>query len=634
MADKNYNRIEDIKSRLYNRKNINSVDQLEGKLHNIQYKIDEDWSKEDKEDYNMKKSKMKKKRTPIFKFFFIGSIIFFVIAIGFAFYKFSNNGTLVSNKNIDIVVLGNAFTKGGKDLPLQIEITNKNNADLELSNLLISYPSGASNNIADIIRLPRDPIGTIKPGQRIIRNVKVKLFGEEKSIRDITFSLEYHPEGSNAIFTKIEKYPVTISSAPLSLFINAPDTITSDQDFSFKVKTVLNSSLPSGSPTILQISYPNNFVFESAVPEATFSNTTWNLSKLSLTNPIAITIKGRLVGQNGDEQVFHAYVGKSDTDNQSVVGIVYNSLLHSIIIKKPFLAAKILINGQNLLNFTASSGTTIPVQISWQNNLPALVTNAQIIVGLSGNVLDRSNVDPGTGFYDSSNNQIIWDKNTTPQLASIEPGGSGTLNFKIKSISLIGNLTSIKNPQIELSVSIKGIRPDSGSAFKGINNFSKKIIKILSNFQIASSASYASGALPPKAENETKYVVVWTLSNTSNMITGAQAQSILPIYINWVGPLTGGNENISYNKITREVTWNIGSVNPNVGFNSSREASFMISLNPSLSQVQSIPQLMKSVFLTGTDSFAGVPIKSEYGAITTMLPNDPAFKQGDQRVVK
>lgn len=634
MADKNYSRIEDIKSSLYNRKNVDSLNQLEGKLHNIQYKVDEDWSKEDKEDRDKEEIKMKKKKTPVFKIFFIGSIIFFIIALSFAFYKFSNNGTLVSNKNIDITILGNAFTKGGEDLPLQIEITNKNNAKLELANLLISYPSGASNDIADIIRLPRNSIGTIEPGQTIIRNVKVKLFGEEKSIRDITFSLEYHPEGSNAIFTKIKKYPVTISSAPLSLYINAPNTITSDQDFSFEVKAVLNSSLPGGSPTILQISYPNNFVFESSTPEATFSNTTWNLSNLSVTNPVAITIKGRLVGQNGDEQVFHAYVGKSDTNNQSVVGIVYNSLLHSIIIKKPFLSAKILVNSQDLPSFTAFPGDNIPVQISWQNNLPTLITNAQIIVSLSGNVLDKSNVNSGSGFYDSSNNQIIWDKNTTSQLASIEPGGTGTLNFKIKSISLIGNLTSIKDPQIEINVSIKGIQPNSGSALKGINNFSKKIIKILSNFQIASSASYASGALPPKAEKETKYVVVWTLSNTSNIITGARAQSILPIYVNWVGPLTGGNENISYNKITREVIWNIGLVNPNVGFSSNREASFMISLNPSLSQVQSVPQLMKKVFLTGTDSFAGVPIKSGYRAITTMLPNDPSFKQGDQQVVK
>ncbi len=634
MEEKKFSKIEDIKSNLYSRKNDIPEKQIEGELHNIKYNTNKDWSKEDQEEIIQKEKEMKKHKTSIFKKFFIIAIVFFVGALSFAYYEFSHGGVTVSSDNIDIAVVGNAFTKGGEELPLQIEITNKNKANLELANLIVSYPNGANNNIGDVTRLPKDSLGTIKPGESVVRNIKVKLFGEEKSIRNVSISLEYHPEGSNAIFTKNEDYSVTISSAPLSLFIDAPETTTSNQPFSFSVKTTLNSSLPKGNPTVLQLSYPSNFVFESAVPSPTFSNTTWDLSKLSAQEPITIAVKGRIIGQDGDEKVFHAYAGAVNPNNQSVVDVVYNSLLHSILIKKPFLEAKILVNNQDLPVYTTTSGEFVNASISWVNNLTSRITDAQIILSISGNVLDRQSIDQNSGFYDSANNQIIWDKNTTPELASIEPGGSGNVNFKFKSISLLGNSSLIQNPQMELSVSIKGRQPNYGSSFTNIDNFSKKIIKILSDFQIASSAVYSSGSLPPKAETETKYVVVWTLSNTSNIITGAKAKSALPIYVNWVGPLSGNNENISYNEVTREVTWDIGVVSSNTGFNSSREASFMISLKPSLSQVGSIPQLMKGISLIGTDSFSKATIKNKFPYITTSLINDPSFRSGDEKVIQ
>ena len=135
---------------------------------------------------------MKKPPTSIFKKFFIAAILFFIAAIGFASYMFFNGTVSVSNENIDIIVLGNAFTKGGEELPLQVEIVNRNKANLELANLVIEYPRGANDSQTDLIRLPHDSIGTIKPGQSITRNIKVFLFGAEKSIRNVKIQHSQH----------------------------------------------------------------------------------------------------------------------------------------------------------------------------------------------------------------------------------------------------------------------------------------------------------------------------------------------------------------------------------------------------------------------------------------------------------
>jgi hypothetical protein len=621
MNEEGKNKIEDIKQSLYDSSNRAVGHQREGILHPVNHKVSLEW-----EDSNLNKeddmnNKFKKPPVSGFKKFFLISVIFFVAALGFAYYKFSTNDSSVSSDKININVIGNSFTKGGDELPLQIEITNNNNSNLELANLIIEYPKGADDDAANVIRLPKDAIGTIKPGENVIRNIKVTLFGVEKSVRNIKVSLEYHPKGSNAIFTKDKIYPVTISLAPLALNIDAPTSTTSNQPISFKIMATLNTTLPGSNP-ILQVTYPNNFVFDNAVPAPISGNSIWDLSSLTATNPLTVQINGRLIGQDGDEQVFHVYAGTSNGTDQSAVNVVYSSMLQKIAITKPFLDAHILVNGQDATEYAVSGGEAVDVQVAWANNLPTRITDGQIIVGLSGNVFDKNTVVPNNGFYDSANNQIIWDKNSNPELAEINPGQNGTITFSFKPTSQVGLSNIVKDPQVSIKVSIKGREPLLGETYNDINNFSEKIVKILSDFQIASSASFSAGSNPPKAETETNYKVTWTLSNSSNNITGAVARSALPIYVKWVGLAPGENKNITYNEVTREIIWNIGSVTPGTGVSSNSEASFIISLKPSLTQVGSVPQLMKEIYLSGTDSFTNTVVKSVQGTISTSSASD------------
>lgn len=630
MGGEEKHKIEDVKMDLYDPNDHSIGHQHEGILHQVKHPVSVKW----KDEPTKTENDMKNKKPPlsIFKKFFILALIFFVGALGFAFYRFSVNDTSVSNEKIKIDVIGNAFTKGGEDLSLQIEITNNNNAKLEFAALSIEYPKGAEAVTSDTIRLPRDVIGTIMPNETVLRNVTIKLFGEEKTVRNIKVSLDYHPEGSNAIFIKDKYYPVTISLAPLSVIVEGPTNTISNQSVSLKIKTTLNTSLPDDNP-VLQVTYPNNFIFESAIPTPSFGNNVWDLSSLSLVAPLTIEVRGRLVGQDGDEQVFHAYVGASDETNPTLITTTYSSSLQKISITKPFLEANILVNGRDQMEYAVSGGSTVSVEISWINNLPTRITDGQIIVSLAGNVFDKNLVTAQNGYYDSAKSQIVWDKNSVAGFSEINPGEKGVVSFSFKPKSLIG-VSSIKDPQVSIKVSIRGREPLFGSTYNDIDNFSEKIVKILSDFQIATSASYVSGSLPPKAETETRYIINWTLSNSANNIKQAQARSSLPVYVKWVGLTAGENEKVFYNDVTREITWDIGSVLPNTGIDQEREASFVISISPSLSQVGSIPQLIKETYLSGIDAFSESLIKSTRGAITTSLTNDPNFKQINAKVVR
>ena len=612
MIEESKHKIADEKMHLYDVKDKNVNHHLEGVLHQVSHKVSSEWQHEDKDNEFDDMIKRKPKMS-IFKKFFIFAIIFFIGAAGFATYMFYNEDTSISTDKIDVNVIGNAFAKGGEELPLEVEIQNRNNANLELVNLMVSYPSGASDDVTEMTRLPREIIGTIGAGESVTKGIKVKLYGEEKSIRNVKVSMEYHSQGSNAILTKEISYPITISSAPLSLFIEAPDSVTADQEISFNVKAVLNTSLPDVN-TVLQLSYPNNFIFEEASVKPDFGNSIWNLSSLDTTAPFNLTIKGRMIGQDGDEQVFHVYAGVPNSSDKSRVNVVYNSLLHNVSIVKPFLEAKIL-----SVDY-APGGDNVEVSIAWANNLSTQITDAVITAQITGNGLMDKSVATEQGFYDSLNNKITWDKNTFSQMRTIEPGEKGAFKFNFQTKSFVGLYNTVKDPQISINVSIKGRQPSLGSSFEEVNNFSNKIIKVISDFQIAVGANYLSGSLPPKVETETKYTITWTLSNTVNNVSGAKAITTLPVYIKWVGG--GGGENVTYNDFTREVTWNIGSVNSNTGVKSNREASFIVSLYPSASQFESIPQLIKETKLTGQDTFAGSPVSSTQAPITTNLINN------------
>lgn len=620
-------KIEDVKRRLYDRNTNLSSHDRSGILHQIPH--DEIASSWQDDSNNMKKAPQSK----FFKYFFITTIIFFIFAIIFAVYMFMQGSTSVSNDNIDISVLGNSFTEGGKELQLQVEVVNKNKSDLELSNLIVEYPRGASDDPTDVVRLPRENIGTIPAGGRAMKIFKVVLYGDQGSVRNVNIKLEYHPSGSNAIFTKDQSYPVTINSSPLSLLVDAPSSTSANQSITFKITASLNTTLPAEG-AVLSVSYPQGFVFESANPKPDSSNYIWDLSTLTQTKPVIISITGHMVGQDGDEQAFHVYAGTKKPGQQSI-DVVYNSFLQIVNIVKPFLDAKVIVNGNDVENPSVFGGENVNADIVWSNNLQTSISDAQIIAKITGNVLDQGSVDGGSGFYDSVSNQIIWDKNTIPDLASISPGDTGKLNFSFNTTSLLGSDSRINNPQVSIEVSIRGRQSEAGTGFVDVNNFSKKIVRVSSDFQIAASASFVSGALPPKIGNETRYKITWTLSNSTNNITQAEARAVLPVYMKWVGRVSGNAENITYNDVTREVVWRIGNVSANTGFTSgNREADFVVALTPSLSQFGFSPEIIKDVTLTGVDSFTGSQIKSSKSPLNTYLSNDPNFSSGQERVIK
>ncbi len=632
------NRVEELKAKLFSKDYQTKIGFRDGFSHTERVDVPDSWQDDTK---NSLKEKFFMK-TSMFKKFFIFSIVFFILALGYASYVFFVGSNIVSNDNIEISVLGNAFTAGGEDLPLQVEIANKNNSALELVDLVLEYPKSSSTDLSQDTEHIRESLGTIPAGSVKDENVKVMLFGEQGSTRQVKISIEYRVEGSNAIFVKDKLYDVSINGTPINLSVDAPEETTPNQDITLNVKATLNATKPA-SKMLIKVDYPAGFQFASAKPSPSFGNNVWNLGDLAPGSERNISILGKMVDVfDGEDKTFHIWSGPQSDSDKSLIGVVFNSLGHTVAIKKSSVEARLFINGVYQREYAINTKTIIQGNINWANNLDTKINDLTITAKISGNAVNKSTISASQGFYNSLTNSIIWDKNSQNNLAGVNPGDTGTVTFSLYPLSLFsGGSGMLTEPSVNIEVNITGKQSLEGYAVKNLGSSESKVVKIISDVGFATKALYYSGPfsntgpIPPKVDKETTYTIVWTLSNTANNISNAQVSSTLPPWIRFVGPISPPAEDLTYNPSTKEILWKIGGIPRGTGITEAgREVAFQVALIPSLSQVNTAPLLINDAILTGHDDFANVNVRVNKSSLNTLLSNDPLLPPSGDRVVE
>ncbi|MDE2399418.1 MAG: hypothetical protein KGL67_00155 [Patescibacteria group bacterium] len=628
------NRIEELKTKLFSKNYQTKIEYRDSFLHPSKANVPDSWGdakKPESDGLNYQEKFFMK--TSRFKKFFIFSVAFFVLTIGYASYVFFFAGNTVSNNNIDISILGNTFVAGGDDLSLVIGITNRNNSPLDLVDLVVEYPKGGDASLAANTEHFRESLGSIPAGAVRNENVKLVLFGEQGSVRPIKVSIEYRVAGSNAIFVKEKPYQVTISSTPVNLSVDAPVTISPNQNITLNVKSTLNAtkSIPN---VLLKVDYPPGFEFTSAVPPPSTGNNVWSMGDLAPGVDRNISITGKMLNViEGEEKDFRVSSGSQSGTDQSAIGVVLNTLTHAVMVKKPFIEANLSINGVSQGEYAVDSKTPIQGTINWSNNLDTKVDDLKIQATISGNAYNKNTVTAEQGNYDSLTNTIVWDKFSQSQFSEINPGDFGSVNFSISPIALFSTTDGIiSNPSVNIDVAITGNQLVSGYQPQELNNSDSKVVKIISDVGLTAKALYYSGPftntglIPPKVEKETTYTIVWSLSNTSNSISKAEMRAVLPTWVRFMGPISPINEDVVYNSASREVVWNVSRIPKGAGITGAeRTVSFQIGYTPLISQANTVPIIINDAVLTGHDDFANVDVRVSKPPLRTDLKDDSAF---------
>src|SRR3989344_5058379 len=641
LDDKNkLNRLEELKDKLFSKSYQTKIEHRDSYSRAPVNDVTDSWAvggkteKTNAENFFMKTSRFKK--------FFLFSVVFFILTIGYGAYVFLAGGNTVSNDNIDVSIMGNNFTAGGEELQLIVGITNKNRTALDLVDLVLEYPKGSEIDSSKDVERMRISLGTIPSGAVLNKNLKLVLFGQQGSTRTIKISLEYRVKGSNAIFLKEKTYDVNISSTPISLAVSAPSAISPNQSITLNIRETLNAT-KLAPKTLMKLVYPSGFQFISSTPAPSYGNNVWNLGDLAPGAEHEVTVTGKMIDVfDGEEKTFNISSGSQSPTDKSAIGVLFNSTLHTVTINRAFVEANLFINGVPQAEYAADAKTPISAEIRYAKNLDTKINNLSIHAKITGNAFNRQNILVQQGFYESSKDTVTWDKTSMNTLREVNPGDSGSVTFLVTPLSLFSSAGGIlPNPTINIKVGVSGQQSVQGSEINQLSSSTSAVIRMISDVGLAPKAVYYSGPftntgpIPPRAEQKTTYTITWNLSTTSNSISNAQVKSPLPSWMSFTGNIFPAGENLTYNSSTRQITWNADRIQKGAGVTgTAREVSFQVALTPSLSQVGKTPIIINDAVLTGHDDFANVDIRVTRGALDASVEGDPTFPASGGIVVK
>lgn len=568
---------------------------------------------------------------PWLKRLFIAAILFFLFAGAVAFYGFFRGGNTVSPGNISLAVLGPVSAAAGEELTFEVTVANYNELSLETVDLIVEYPAGtrkAGDLGTELLRF-REALGGLPPGGTVSRRLSAVPFGEEGEKKEVRLSVEYRPAGGSATFSKTALYEFLVSAAPLTVSVSVPSEVGSGQPFEIVTEIVSNASAVIRN-LLLKAEYPVGFAFESAAPAPTFSGNIWQLGDLKPQGKRVVQIRGVVEAAEEEERTIRLSVGTASSRDEKALGTVFLTETPSVMVRKPFVGLSLALNGESGKEFVARSAQTLRADILWANNGTAKVTDLEITARLDGAVWNRSSVAPQGGFFDSTTNSISWDKRIRSSFGSLSPGESGTVSFSFATAPVATDPALFKNPEMFIHIFARGKRLDENGAYQDVvSSFSKKI-KIASALALGTRLLYNggpfvnSGSVPPKAEEETTYTIVWSLSNSSNRVSGAKVSAVLPAYVRWIEKWSPASERVLYNAIGGEIVWDAGDIAPGAGFGTSpRELSFQVALLPSLSHIGSSPVIVGEAVAEGDDRFARASVRSNLRpALTTASLED------------
>ncbi|MBP9711084.1 MAG: hypothetical protein KBD50_02395 [Candidatus Pacebacteria bacterium] len=564
--------------------------------------------------------------------FLLGSMGFFVIAAGVASYVFFGGANITSPQNIDVEVVAPSLVDGGKEVQFEIIIRNRNTSDLELADLVILYPKGtrsAQDPSQDLVH-ERQTIGVIKSGEEIKRTAHALLYGEEGEQQTVNVTLEYSVANSNAVFERSSQAQFLIGSSPVSLSVESPQETVSGQPFTLNVTVRSNATTPVND-LVIKGEFPFGFSVLSSEPRADAGGL-WRLGSLQPGQSRSIRLSGTIEGSDGDERVFRFIAGATDDSTDPTVKVPYITIPKSLTVTRPFIGGTISIGGQTGKTITVSPGSKVSGTVKWQNNFSEPVTNVELALYFNGPAIEPGSIEGTDGFFQSSNNSIIWSKDDSSELESIAPGGSGTFQFSFRTKDVGSGGTLITNPVIDMNLSVRAVRPSSGAP-EIIDSAATARASLASALSLSSQVLHFSGPfsnkgpMPPQVEKPTTYSVVWTVKNSSNAVGNGVVSATLPPYVRFVVAQEGSA--ITYNQGSRTVTWNLGDIKAGVGYTTSaRTAAFQIEITPSLSQLGEVPVLVNAAKLSGQDRFAQIQLSAESEVSTTNLVGESGFQSG------
>jgi hypothetical protein len=570
----------------------------------------------------------------IIKLIFIVSLFFFLIAAGFATYFLVGGKNQVSCKNVAIAISGPRSIASGKKMSLDVVVKNNNPVPMREAVLEVVYPEGTrdADSSTSALSSTKEQVGTIEVGEQVRTSARAILFGQEQTEKEVRAEITYTIDDSNASFTCNNTHRMVIATAPISMTVEGLEEISSGQEIELKISFKSNSEEVVPEQRLV-VEYPFGFTFLSSSPEPTENDNVWDVGDIAPGMERVLTIKGIVEGQGTESRIVGFSVGEADKTSTTELGTVLQKIDHPLFVTRPFLVLEAEILSSKEPKVTTNLGTSVGVVVNWKNTLEYALHDVEIEAIIDGAVLVERSVNSSKGFFRSIDNTLVWSPQTTKEdFRIIEPGESGKLDFTFITKTFKED-TSIHEPEIHIEFKVRARRiSDNIPVEQNLQGQSKRTIVFNTTPELDAYAVYATGPFsntgpyPPKVDKGTTYTVVWSVANSTNDLNSVTVKGVLPVYVQWLENTDPKSETVTYNPVTREVSWSVGDLSKASDFKENRKVvNFQLSFTPSITQIGSRPPIVTSITMQGIDAFTDSVIERELEGVESELTRDPYF---------
>jgi len=561
------------------------------------------------------------------------SFFFCILAFVFAVYRLNTGSVAVTQDLIALESEAPEFIDGGMTFDYVVRLANQNASNLELVDLEVSYPQGVEDTETSRIITVED-VGTVLPNTVIEQKFPLTLYGVPGTTKSITTILRYNVPGSTATFEKKETHVVEIKSSPLTVSIDALKEVTAGQEINVKIRieSTRGKTIPD---TILKLTYPTGFEFVRADVAPTTGNNSWNLGSLAPGVVREITVTGIARGEDAELRSIRAEVGTKNIKNESIAAL-FAEAKSEYILAKPFLQTDIRIGNKKAATHTVSSDAGVSVNIAYKNNTDSKLQNVEVLLSLEGTAINEETIRAQDGTYDSRTNTVRFTRTGVDSFASLEPGARGELNvlFKTKSSNSL-----ISNEEIKIVASAKARRVGESQIAEFVQASQSTLLRVATRIALLAETARSGGGfevfgtIPPRAEQETSYVLVSQVRNSVNPIDRGELRFKIPDNVRFIGG-NASQGTFTYSEFDREVKWVVGSV---VRSRSSNDPTLYVhvGVTPSLIDVGLSPALATDFTLTAVDTFTETFLNVKGpDVLTAKFRSSDRFEKNDDLVVR
>jgi len=593
------------------------------------------WEETKKE--NGPKEFLKISRRKILKWVFISAgTITLILASLFLFLYLGTRGN-----EAEVIIHDRGPIESGELITISIVSRNTSSVTLADVELTVILPSGSlvasrGQETPAPSRLIKK-IGSIRAGEENITEIPVRIFGAEGEGKEIQAILLYQPENLHARFSSKTSETIRINQVPLGINWEIPEVLSQRQEVGVKIKYTSSASRPFHNMW-LRLEYPPGFQFSSGAPKPEFGNEIWKLGTLEGGKEGFVTIKGTVIGEEGEVKSFRGELGVFNPLTKEWRS--YRGVSQSSRIAVTPLSVQIELDGTRQEVITP--GQDLSFTIRYKNNTEFPLKNISIKVLLQGKIIDLTTLDIQDGVLDFPTRAIVWAPGSAEELKEVAPGEGGEFNFRIKTREgpIVQSIAD-KNQTVKVSAEIlTGLAPQE---LQGTELASRDVLE----FKIKTKISFLakslhrfsplvnSGPLPPKVGSKTFYTVVWEVRNYTNDLRDAEIKAILPPNVQWENNFTPKDTRVSLDFSLGEVRWRVGEIKAGTGvLTPALTLAFQVSLIPSEVETGEAVTLLNESRLTGFDAFIGESREEKHDPLTTELRADSGTSEKDWRVVR